>query len=68
MKMMKKEFYNPEKEITEEYTEKWIIEKSRVKEVNDLLVTHHYWMDSDGELWGDFDNPMENVKLYYDKI
>lgn len=62
MKRIEKEFYNPEKELSELYTEKWIVEKCKIKDVNDLLVLHHYWQDSDGELWVDFDSPMENVE------
>lgn len=62
MSEIKKVFYNPEKDLKEIYTEQWIIEKSRVKDIEDLLVRHHYWKDSDGELWTDFLNPMENVK------
>ncbi|ETA74458.1 helix-turn-helix domain-containing protein [Ligilactobacillus equi] len=58
----KKVFYNPEYEKEDEYTEVWKLELVSVKDVDDLLVYNHYWKDSDGELWGDFDNPMENVK------
>lgn len=62
MNEVKKEFYNSEKELTEKYTEKWIIEKVKVNDIDDLIVNHHYWEDADGELWTDFKNPMENVK------
>ncbi|KRO00700.1 helix-turn-helix domain-containing protein [Companilactobacillus kimchiensis] len=62
MNQIEKSFYNPEKNTTEIYFEKWIMEKCKVKYVDSLLVNHHYWQDSDGELWADFNNPMENVK------
>lgn len=64
--MTNRKFYNPEKEQSELYTEKWITEKSRVKDINDLSVKHHYWEDSDGELWLDFNDPMENVRADFD--
>ncbi len=62
MNKIKKKFYNPEKDLTEMYTEEFIIEKCKVKDIDDLIVNHHYWRDSNDELWADFDNPMENVK------
>jgi len=55
-------FFNPETERTEIYTEKWLEETCSVKELTDLSVHHHYWEDADGELWGDFNDPMENVR------
>ncbi|WP_461243384.1 helix-turn-helix domain-containing protein [Secundilactobacillus muriivasis] len=58
----KKTFYNPETETNDLYTEKYITETVTVKDLSDLQVQHHYWEDSDGELWGDFEHPMENVE------
>ena len=58
---MKKEFFNLEKGITELYTEKWILEKTAVKDLKNLNVKHHYWVDSNDEWWVDFDNPLENL-------
>lgn len=58
---MKKEFFNPELNRTDLYTEVWLPEKVTVKDEKDLLVENHYWRDSTGELWSDFRNPMENV-------
>ncbi|WP_125583456.1 helix-turn-helix domain-containing protein [Levilactobacillus cerevisiae] len=55
-------FFNPETERTEIYTEKWLEETCTVKELTDLSVRHHYWEGPDGELWGDFNDPMENVR------
>jgi DNA-binding transcriptional regulator YiaG len=55
-------FYNPELATTELYTEVWRLELIRVRDVDDLLVLNHYWKDSNGELWGDFTDPMENVR------
>lgn len=57
----KKSFYNLETERVSEYTEKFILSDVQVGNVTGLKVMHHYWQDSDGELWGDFDDPMENV-------
>jgi len=54
-------FYNPEKDLSENYTEEFRVETVTVKDVTNLRVEHHYWRDADGDLWGDFDNPMENV-------
>lgn len=62
----KKRFYNEELGTTDLYTEVWTLEKVRVKDVDDLLVENHYWQDSDGELWSDFDHPMENVERSFD--
>lgn len=33
-----------------------------VSDITDLRVTHHYWKDSEGELWGDFEDPMKNLR------
>ena len=63
---MEKKFYNPEKESTEFYTEKWVLEQTTVKDLKNLTVKHHYWIDSDGEWWVDFENPMENVHADFD--
>ncbi|GAX07994.1 hypothetical protein IWT5_01145 [Secundilactobacillus silagincola] len=64
--MITKRFYNEELGTTGLYTEVWLTETVRVKDVDDLLVENHYWRDSDDELWNDFDNPMENVKRAFD--
>lgn len=56
-----KEFYNYEKDKTEIYTEVKKMEVVTVRNITDLLVEHRYWKDAEGTLWGDFDNPMENV-------
>lgn len=61
-----KEFYNPELETTENYAEVWKPEVIKVKDESGLVVMNHYWQDKDGELWGDFNNPMENVKRGFD--
>ncbi|HIW88489.1 MAG TPA: helix-turn-helix domain-containing protein [Candidatus Ligilactobacillus excrementipullorum] len=66
MMVKKRKFYNPELETTELYTEVWRPELVTVKDVTDLLVINHYWQDSDGELWGDFTDPMENVREAFD--
>ncbi|GBG04428.1 helix-turn-helix domain-containing protein [Lactobacillus rodentium] len=58
---MKKRFYNPELNSYDVYEEVWISERVNVKDEKGLLVKNHYWKDSSGELWADFDNPMENV-------
>ncbi|AFR22691.1 hypothetical protein [Lactobacillus helveticus] len=58
---MKKKFFNPELNQYDYYTEVWLPETVTVKDEKDILVINHYWKDKDGELWGDFDNPMENV-------
>lgn len=57
-----KEFYNEELETTERYKSVWKFEKTQVREITDLIVRHHYWEDSTGEFWSDFDDPMENPK------
>lgn len=59
---LKKALYNPELDTTEIYTEVWKPEIVKVRDINDLLVINHYWQDADGELWGDFADPMENVR------
>lgn len=56
--MAKKTFYNEELNTTEEYSEVWKYELMRVKDISDLIVHNHYWKDSRGELWLDFDDPM----------
>ncbi|GAX02224.1 helix-turn-helix domain-containing protein [Secundilactobacillus silagei] len=61
-----KEFYNPETATTEPYTEVWQSEKVKVRDIDDLTVRNHYWQAADGELWGDFDDPMENVRSSFD--
>lgn len=61
-----KKFYNPELETTENYVEVWKPEVIKVKDESDLVVMNHYWQDKDGELWGDFNNPMENVERGFD--
>ena len=58
---MKKKFYNPEMNTVDIYEEVWIVEKINIKDEKNLLVKNHYWRDKFGELWADFDNPMENV-------
>ncbi|KRL41510.1 helix-turn-helix domain-containing protein [Liquorilactobacillus nagelii] len=57
-----KKLYNPELETTENYNEIWKPEVIKVKDESDLLVMNHYWQDKNGELWGDFNDPMENVR------
>lgn len=57
---MKKKFFNPELNKYDMYTEVWKTERINVKDEKDLLVKNHYWKDSNGQLLGDFDNPMEN--------
>lgn len=58
---MKKKFFNPELNRYDFYTEVWLPEEVTVKDEKKLFVVNHYWKDKNGELWGDFDNPMENV-------
>lgn len=58
---MRKKFFNPELNRYDYYTEIWLPEEVAVKDEKNLFVVNHYWKDKDGELWGDFDNPMENV-------
>lgn len=57
----KRKLYNPELNKSDVYTEVWINEKVNIKDEKNLSVLNHYWKDSEGELWGDFDDPMENV-------
>lgn len=70
--MTVKKFYNPELETTEEYTEVWKTELVTVRKESNLLVKNHYWRDSDGELWGSFDDPNENIRealrAYFNRI
>lgn len=56
-----KKLYNPELETTENYNEIWEPEVIKVKDESDLLVMNHYWQDKNGELWGDFNDPMEKM-------
>lgn len=63
---MKKKLFNPELDRYDIYAEVWIPEKMTVKDEKDLIVVNHYWQDSDEELWGDFENPMENVHRSFD--
>ncbi|MFC6290154.1 helix-turn-helix domain-containing protein [Levilactobacillus angrenensis] len=62
---MRKKFFNPELATTDWYTEVWRVELVQVKDVPALLVRNHYWQDAAGELWGDFDHPMENVRASF---
>ena len=64
--MTQRQFYNPELEQTGLYTEVWQTEHIQVKDIQDLVVTNHYWQDAAGELWADFDDPMENVHRSFD--
>lgn len=58
--------FNPVKGMKENYKEKYILEEVKVKDIDDLLVQHHYWEDPQGELWGSFDDPMENLRLNFE--
>ncbi len=60
--MIKKTFYNEELNTTDEYSEVWKYEIMRVKDIPDLIVHNHYWKDSQGELWLDFNDPNENFR------
>jgi hypothetical protein len=53
-------FFNRETNIVGSYTECWINERIKVRDLY-LIVRNHYWKDSQGKLWGDFNHPMENV-------
>ncbi|MEK1356798.1 helix-turn-helix transcriptional regulator [Limosilactobacillus fermentum] len=64
--MTQRQFYNPELDQTGLYTEVWQTERIQVKDIQDLVVTKHYWQDAAGELWADFDDPMENVHRSFD--
>jgi len=65
MNAEKKEFYNPEKEITELYEKKLLVEKVKVKDIDDLVVLHYYWQDSNGELWNNFDDPWKMLEMTF---
>jgi len=54
--------FNPETNRREIFTEVTQTEKVSVKNLSGLTVQHHYWRDSTGELWVDFDHPLENVQ------
>lgn len=62
----KKKLYNPELDKYDVYTEVWRQEIIDVKGEK-ISVLNHYWEDSKGELWGDFDNPMENIYRGFDE-
>lgn len=62
---MKRTFFNPETETTEEYTDVWKYEVMSMKDIKDLLVRTHYWQDKAGELWLDFDDPNENFRIIF---
>lgn len=68
---MLREFYNPEKDKLEKYQEVKQVEPVRFKDGTELNVEHTWWQDKNGELWGNFDDPMENVhkdfKAYREK-
>lgn len=55
------ELYNPELDRTDKYEEVYLWENVLVRD-EEIPLLNHYWRDKDGELWGDFKNPMENVK------
>lgn len=59
--MVTKQFYNPETNRTGTYIEVWRVEQIALRDEPELLVRNHYWQDATGELWGDFDQPMENI-------
>lgn len=60
--MIKRTFYNEELNTTEKYSEVWKYEMMQVKDIPDLIVHNHYWEDSQGELWLDFNDPNENFR------
>ena len=62
----KKTLYNPELNEYDVYTEVWQQETVDIKGEK-ISVLNHYWKDSKGELWGDFDNPMENIYRGFDE-
>lgn len=62
----KKTLYNPELGAEGLYTEVWKFELVKVKNITDLPVMNHYWQDTSDKLWGDFDDPMENVRRSFD--
>lgn len=59
---MQKQFLNPETDSVGVYSERWLLEKVKVKDIDDLIVRNHYWEDEEGELWVDFDDPDENLR------
>lgn len=61
-----KEFFNPQLGTTDLYNEIWQEEFVTVKDEHALPVRHHYWQDSTGILWPDFDNPFENSQADFD--
>lgn len=56
-----RQFFNPELNKTDAYTERYIAEKVQVRDLT-VTVTNHYWQDQDGHLWTDFGDPMENLR------
>lgn len=58
-------FFNRETNTVGSYTECWINERIKVRDLY-LIVRNHYWKDSQGKLWGDFNHPMENVYQGFD--
>lgn len=56
-----KQFFNPELNKTDTYTERYITEKIKVRDLT-VVVTNHYWQDRTGHLWTDFSDPMENLR------
>lgn len=56
-----RQFFNPELNKTDTYTERYIAEKVQVRDLT-VTVTNHYWQDQDGHLWADFSDPMENLR------
>lgn len=64
--MTKRTFYNEELNTTDEYSEVWKNELMQVKDIPNLIVHNHYWKDSQGELWLDFNDPNENFRRAFD--
>lgn len=62
VQIKKRKFYNPELGTKEEYSEVWKTETVSVRDLDDIKVVNHYWQDINGELWGDFNDPMENIR------
>ena len=60
-----REFFNEEKGFSEMYTEVSRMEYVTVKDVKRLPVIQHYWKDSDGEEWVNFDDPSENIRIAF---
>lgn len=54
-------FYNPELDRSDEYTERYITEKVKVRDLT-VTVTNHYWQDQEDHLWADFSDPNENLR------